>query len=91
MNSTSNMTFGRLNARGICVRKKQAQLRRLLMDEGIGILTLQETKLAYDHRIRKVLEPFLSEYEACISHAVVSSAECSLLLKKCVPLWKSVL
>lgn len=86
MNSTNIVRFATLNVRGIAARKKQAQLKRLLLDNCIDVLALQETKLSCDERIEKALEPFLLEYEACVSHAVGTSAGCFLFLKKTLPL-----
>lgn len=66
--------------------KKQCQLKRLLLDEQIDICAVQETKLSIDEQIAKALEPFLSTYQVCVSHAVGCSAGCFLFLKKTLPL-----
>lgn len=84
--STENIKLATLNVRGIGLRKKQCQLKRLLLDVGIDILAVQETKLSHDEKIAKALEPFLFNYEVCVSHAVASSGGCFLLLKKALPI-----
>lgn len=85
MSQRDPVKYETLNVRGISARQRQNQLRRLLVNEGVGVLAIQETKLSIDENIAKALEPFLGMHEACASHAVGSSAGCLLFIKKSLP------
>lgn len=61
-------------------------MKRILLEEGIDVLAVQETKMSNDVRIGDALEPFLGDFEVCVSHAVGTSAGCFLFLKKALPL-----
>lgn len=84
--SQSAITVATLNVRGLCTRKKQYQIQRLLLKEQPDFLALQETKLAEAEQVEEAVRPFMSSYEICVTHAVGHSAGCFLLLKKSVPL-----
>lgn len=75
-----------LHVRGFNSRKKQYQVKRLLNEENIDILAVQETKMHEDDQIALALRPFLSAYEVCVSHAVGTSAGCFLFLAKRIAL-----
>lgn len=61
-------------------------IKRFLFDENIDILEVQETELSDDDRIEEALEPFLSDYQICVTHAVGTAGGCFLLRKKSLPL-----
>lgn len=86
MSGHAKIRISILNARGVPSRKKQTQLKRLLLEENIDILAVQETKLSCDERIGQSLQMFLLDYEASVSHSVGLSGDCFLFLKKTLPL-----
>lgn len=86
MPSYRGFRIATLNVRGIALRKKQCQLKRLLLEESIDILAVQETKLANDEVIGTAVEMFLADYEVSVSHAAGNSGGCFLFLKKSLPL-----
>lgn len=75
-----------LNARGLGASRKQYQLQRLLLDENLDIVAVQETKLSDDESIARLVKPFLPAHDVCVSHAVGVSAGCLLFLKKSIRL-----
>lgn len=60
MSINNNMRVATLNVRGTAQSKKQVLLKRLLLEQGIDVLPVQETKLSCDERREGALEPFLS-------------------------------
>lgn len=84
--STKGLTFGTLNIRGLNSSRKQYQLLRLLHEEQLDFLALQETKMAEEEQVTRALQPFLTSYEVCVTHAVGTAGGCFLFLKKYVPL-----
>ncbi|XP_042144937.1 uncharacterized protein LOC120837149 [Ixodes scapularis] len=56
-----------LNVRGLGSRRKQFQLLRLFEEEKVDVAAIQETKLSTDEGIAGALEPFLKDYEICVS------------------------
>lgn len=72
--SFGNVLFATLNVRGLCSRRKQYQLHRLILEENIDIFAVQETKLSNEEQVDEALRPFLSNFEVCVSHAIGTSA-----------------
>lgn len=64
------------------MRKKLIQLKRVLFEEHVDILALEETKLPCDGTSAKAVEIFLPYYEVSVSHSVGFSSESFLLLKQ---------
>lgn len=78
------MRVATLNVRGLGASRKQYQLQRLLLDEDLDIVAIQETKIEDDESTARLIRPFLPIYDICVSHAVGASAGCLLFLKKSV-------
>lgn len=78
--NAEKLSFARLNVCGQCSRKRQYQLRRLLLDEYLDILTFQETKFSTEVQTDNALQPFMGDYQVCVSHTVEVSAGCWLFL-----------
>lgn len=70
MSGSKNFRNATLNVRSTAQRRQQVLLKRLLIEECIDVLAVQESKLSGDNRIERALEPFLSGYEVCVTHAV---------------------
>lgn len=71
-----------LNVRGFNSRRKQYQVKRLLLDNAIDVLAVQETKVESVEETTRVLSSFLSYFEVCVSHAKGASGGCMLFLRK---------
>lgn len=68
--------------RGFASRRKQYQVQRLLIDKGIDVLAIQETKVHSDEETVRLLAPFLPCFEVCVSRANGLSGGCMLFLRK---------
>lgn len=68
------------------MRKKQFQLKLLMLEEQIYVLAVQETKLANDEMIGKAVEIVLADYEVSVSYAAGDSGGCFLFIKTLLPL-----
>lgn len=84
--STNCLTLGTLNIRGLNSTRKQYQLLRLLHEEQVDFLAIQETKMSEEEQVTKALQPSLTSYEVCVTYAVGTAGGCFLFLKKSVPL-----
>lgn len=71
-----------LNVRGLADRRRQRQLYRLVVDQDLDIVALQETKVECAEQTERMVEPFRARYDVCVSHAVGTSAGCLLLLRQ---------
>lgn len=79
------MKYWTLNVRGIGLKKKQIHLKRLIADDNIDTVAVQEAKLACDEKRANSLDVFLSNYEVTVSHTVGNFASCFLFVKKYLP------
>ncbi|CAN8010775.1 unnamed protein product [Ixodes pacificus] len=82
MSSARPLRVATLNVRGLKSKRKQHQLLQLLHHQQIDILAVQETKLSEEHETDVALEPFLADFEICVSHVCGTSAGCFVFLKK---------
>lgn len=71
-----------LNVRGLADRRRQNQLYRLVTDEDLDIVALQETKVEREDHTDRMVRPFAAHYDVCVSHAVGLSAGCALLIRR---------
>lgn len=62
-----------LNVRGFGARRRQLQLSRLLLENDIYILAIQETKIESEEQTNVMVEIFRSRYNLCVCHAVGKS------------------
>lgn len=86
MSFMDSLRCGTFNVPGMSSKKKQNHLKRLLCDERLDILVMQQTKLSEDETIASAVDSFLSSYQICVIHAVGSSVGCYGFLKKTFPL-----
>lgn len=71
-----------LNVRGLADRRRQNQLYRLVTDQDLDIVALQETKVEREDETDRMVRPFVSRYDVCVSHAVGLSAGVALLVRR---------
>lgn len=74
---------GTLNVRGLASRRRQCQINRLLLEDDIDIMAVQETKVESEEQTDRMVEPFRNRYNVCVSHARGTSAGCIILVRKC--------
>lgn len=77
-----SLNVATLNVRGLASKRKQSQVYRLLIDQDIDVLAVQETKVDGEEETEGMVRRFTSSYYASVSHAVGTSAGCVLLVKK---------
>lgn len=82
MPTEAQLTFATLNVRGLSAKKKQSQVHRLLTEQDLDVVALQETKVEGEDETGSMVQRFTARYFACVSHAVGNSAGCVLFLKK---------
>lgn len=68
--------------RGLAAKKKQSQVYRLLVDQDLDVLAVQETKVAGEEETGGMVLRFTSKYFVMVSHAVGTSAGCIIFVKK---------
>lgn len=73
-----------LNIRGMASRRRQYQVRRLLLESDLDLLAVQETKIDSESGTDSMVETFRDRYSVCVSHAVGNSAGCCLFLRNSV-------
>lgn len=76
------MRIATLNVRGLADRRRQNQLYRLVSDEDLDIVALQETKVESEDKTDRMVWPFMARYDVCVSHAVGLSAGCALFIRR---------
>lgn len=86
MSATSGgISIATRNARGLCSRKRQHHLQRLLFEEGSGIL-VKESNLSTEVQVDQALLLLLTSYEVCVNHSIGASTGSLMFLKKQMPL-----
>lgn len=83
VNLTFPLCVATLNVRGLASRRRQCQLSRLLLENDIDIMAVQETKVESEEQTHRMVEPFRDRYNVCVSHARGTSAGCMILVRKC--------
>lgn len=71
-----------LNVRGLADRRRQRQLYRLVVEQDLDIIAVQETKVESEDRTEFMVRPFADRNNVCVSNAVGSSAGCMLLVRQ---------
>lgn len=79
---TEALRVATLNVRGLSARRRQYQLSRLSLEEGLDVLALQETKVATQEQADRMVQPFTGRYNVCVCHAAGTSGGCALLFRK---------
>lgn len=75
------LCVGTLNVRGLSARRRQYQLSRLLLDEGLDLVAVQETKVESQEHTDRMVQPFTTRYYVCVSHAIGMSAGCVIFVR----------
>lgn len=70
-----------LNVRGLSARRRQYQLSRLLLEDDLDVVAVQETKVESQEQKDRMVQPFKSRYNVCVCHAVGSSGGGALFLR----------
>lgn len=76
--------IGTLNVRGLTARRRQAQLSRLMLENDIDILAVQETKIESEEQTDKMVQVFKSRYNTCVCHGVGKAGGCLLFLRNSI-------
>ena len=76
------LRVGTLNVRGLSLRRKQRQLRRVMLEEDLDVLAVQETKIESESQADGMVAQFSDRYDICVSHAVGTTAGCCVFIKK---------
>lgn len=70
-----------LNVRGLAAKRRQYQLSRILLENDIDIIAVQETKVENQEQTERMISPFRARYNVCVCHAVGTSGGCALLIR----------
>lgn len=65
-----------INVRGLAARRRQYQLSRLFAENELDIIAVQETKVESQVATDRMVLPFRSLFNVCVSHAVRTSGGC---------------
>lgn len=77
-----SLSIATLNVRGLAARRKQSQVLRLVTDQDIDVLAVQETKVDGEEETGSMVLRFTERYYVVVSHALGTSAGCLLFVKK---------
>lgn len=83
-NHKANLRVGTLNVRGFSAKRRQQQVKRLLVENSLDVLAVQETKIESEEQTDRMVHLYDALYYVCVSHAVGTSGGCALLLSKSV-------
>lgn len=73
-----------LNVRGLSARRKQYQLSRLLLENDLDLIAVQETKIETEEQTDRMVETFRARFNICVSHAVGTSGGCLILYRNSI-------
>lgn len=79
-----SLRIATLNVRGLAARRRQSQLYRLVTEQDLDIVAVQETKVESEDGTERMVRPFTTCYDVCVSHAIGTSAGCVLLVRQCL-------
>ncbi|KAH8030318.1 hypothetical protein HPB51_006750 [Rhipicephalus microplus] len=71
-----------LNVRGLSAKRRQNQLYRLIIEQDLDIVAVQETKVESEEHAERMVQPFTRVFDVCVCHAVGASAGCLLLIRQ---------
>lgn len=74
--------FATLNVRGLSAKRRQNQLYRLVIEQDLDMVAIQETKVESEDHAERMVRPFTRHYDVCVCHAVGNSAGCLLLIRQ---------
>lgn len=81
LNLKKPLRLGTLNVRGLASRRRQYQLSRLLQENDLDIVAVQETKVESQEQTDRMVQPFRAMYNVCVCHAVGTSGGCALFIR----------
>lgn len=82
--------FATLNVRGLASRRRQYQLSRLFAEHDLDVIAVQETKVEREEETDRMVLPFLSTYNICVSHSNGLSGGCAIFVKNRLVLLKQI-
>lgn len=71
-----------INVRGLSGRRRQYQLSRLFAENELDIIAVQETKVESQEQTDRMVQPYLTLFNVCVSHAMGTSGGCCLFIRK---------
>lgn len=74
--------FATLNVRGLSSRRRQYQLSRLFAEHDLDVIAVQETKVHKEDETERMVAPFNTTYNVCVSHADGLSGGCAIFIKR---------
>lgn len=80
-NLKNALKIATLNVRGLASKRRQYQLSRILLENDIDIIAVQETKVESEQQTERMISPFRARYNVCVCHAVGTSGGCALLIR----------
>ncbi|CAN7939878.1 unnamed protein product [Ixodes pacificus] len=80
----SALRVATLNVRGLSARRRQYQLSRLFAEHELDIVAVQETKVESHEQTDRMVRPFQSLINVCVSHAVGFPVGCCLFIRRSV-------
>lgn len=83
-NLKANLRVGTLNVRGLSAKRRQHQIKRLLIENSLDVLAVQETKIESEQQTDRMVLLFSALHYVCVSNAVGTSGGCALFLRKSV-------
>lgn len=78
------------NTRGLSARRRQYQLNRILLENDIDLLAVQETKIESEELTDRMVEVFRNRYNVCVSHAIGRAGGCAIFIRKSLGIIESV-
>lgn len=76
--------IGTLNVRGLTARNQQVQLKRLLIENDVNILALQESKIESEEQADGMVDNCKAEFNVWVCHVVGKSGGCVIFLKRSI-------
>lgn len=89
-NLSTSLRVATLNVRGLSTRRRQLQLNRILLENEIDVLAVQESKMESEQQTDKMAEIYRSRYSVCVCHAVGRSGGCVIFIRNCIECVQSV-
>lgn len=80
----SALRVATLNVRGLSARRRQYQLSRLFAEHELDIIAVQETKVESHEQTDRMVRPFQSLFNICVSHAIGFSGGCCLFIRRSI-------
>lgn len=89
-NFKTGICIATLNSRGLCSRRRQCQISRILLENDIDLLAVQETKMESEEQTEQMVQVFRSRYNVCVCHAVGRSGGCVVFIRSSIAVVENV-